>query len=249
MKTKSNRACPPARRGSALLLTTILLFVVLSLVVSLSYVTVMEQQMSSKTKSSVGSFFNADSGVEWALNKIANTTGTTISSVFTGFAAGGKIPCPTGFGCELYLLDEQGKVITSTTNPTTGSPRNISEVKAVRSVGTQTTGDPTQRAIEAAVAGNGDYQNTCWTNGAFARCCKMNTRNGRTDCKYYESGAGWQLYPSGPWDAGASGDYQITCFLLGSFDRCCRTNTSTGATSCKFLESNVWQDFIPDPWP
>src|SRR4030042_2730316 len=98
------------KHGSALLLSTILLFVVLSMVVSLSYVTVMEQQMSSKTKSSVGSFFKADSGVEWALNKIANATGDSISDVFDGFA-GSKIDCPDGFGCELYLLDENGKVI------------------------------------------------------------------------------------------------------------------------------------------
>ncbi|MDD5490120.1 MAG: PilX N-terminal domain-containing pilus assembly protein, partial [Candidatus Moranbacteria bacterium] len=78
--SKPNHVCPPTGRGSALLLTTILLFVVLSLVVSLSYITVMEQQMSSKTKSSVGSFFNADSGVEWALNKIANSPGGKIAA-------------------------------------------------------------------------------------------------------------------------------------------------------------------------
>ncbi|PIW93089.1 MAG: hypothetical protein COZ87_03170, partial [Candidatus Moranbacteria bacterium CG_4_8_14_3_um_filter_43_15] len=70
------------KSGSALLLTTILLFVILSMVVSLTYVTVMEQKMSSKTKSSVGAFFNADSGVEWALNKIANSSGANISNVF-----------------------------------------------------------------------------------------------------------------------------------------------------------------------
>jgi hypothetical protein len=34
------------KQGSALLLTTVLLFVVLSLVVSLSYVTVMEQKIT-----------------------------------------------------------------------------------------------------------------------------------------------------------------------------------------------------------
>ncbi|OGI27090.1 MAG: hypothetical protein A2359_02305 [Candidatus Moranbacteria bacterium RIFOXYB1_FULL_43_19] len=157
MKTKTKRqqskkACPPVGKGSALLLTTILLFVVLSMVVSLSYVTVMEQQMSSKTKSSVSSFFKADSGVEWALNKIANATGTTIISVFDDFTAGGKIPCPTGFGCDLYLLDENGKVIIA--------DADISTVKAVRAVGTQTTGDPTQRAIEAAVAAGGSFSYT-----------------------------------------------------------------------------------------
>ena len=145
MKTKTKHACPPAKRGSALLLSTILLFVVLSMVVSLSYVTVMEQQMSSKTKSSVGSFFNADSGVEWALNKIATTTATNISGAFgatspvNGFAPAGVTEYV------VYLLDRDGKVITN-------SNELIENIKAVRSVGTQDTGEVTQRAIEAAVA-------------------------------------------------------------------------------------------------
>jgi len=138
------------KRGSALLLTTILLFVVLSLVVSLSYVTVMEQQMSSKTKSSVGSFFNADSGVEWALNKIANATGGTIAGVFgaINFNPDGSTYPFANAGYKVYLLDSEGKVITDLS-------KDISLVKAVRSVGTQTAGDPTQRAIEAAVGTGG----------------------------------------------------------------------------------------------
>jgi hypothetical protein len=156
MKTK--RACPlaslkphrsgPARRGSALLLATILLFVVLSMVVSLTYVTVMEQKMSGKMKSSVGSFFNADSGVEWALNKIANVDGgLAIGSggAFNDSDISNGVACPFG-GCDLYFLDENGKVITD------GATKKISDIKAVRSVGAQTAGEPTQRAIEAAVA-------------------------------------------------------------------------------------------------
>jgi len=154
------------KRGSALLLSAILLFVVLALVTSLSYVTVMEQKMSSKTKSSVGSFFNADSGVEWALNKIANTTEDDISDVFSLGPDGGVQPPIADPGYKVYLLDENGKVIT------TDQP--IENVKAVRSVGTQTAGDPTQRAIEAAVGATsiefkirgGDY------DGCTVACAK-----------------------------------------------------------------------------
>jgi len=143
------------KSGSALLLTTILLFVILSMVVSLTYVTVMEQKMSSKTKSSVGAFFNADSGVEWALNKIANSSGANISNVFSGFA-GNKYPCPSGFNCDVYFLDENGKVIIA------DAP--LENIKAVRSVGTQ--GGETQRAIEAAVAAGGySYTLYCYNNG------------------------------------------------------------------------------------
>ena len=138
-----------ATKASALLLTTILLFVILSMVVSLSYVTVMEQKMSQKTKSSVGAFFNADSGVEWALNKIATGSGN-ISGIFT-MDSTGKVSCPNFTDdtspCDIYLLDVNGKVITA------DGP--LANVQAVRSVGTQNTGEPTQRAIEAAVGAGG----------------------------------------------------------------------------------------------
>lgn len=141
MKTKP-------KRGAILLLTTILLFVLLGMVVSLSYVTVMEQKMSGKTKSSVGSFYSAESGVEWTLNKIANPTGTTIADTFGSarFNSDYSVKCPDTFGtdvCKIFLLDQDGKVITN-------SNADLSLVKAVRSVGNQ--GGDTQRAIEAAVA-------------------------------------------------------------------------------------------------
>ena len=158
---KQKQANPPAGRsqGAILLLTTILLFVLLGMVVSLSYVTVMEQKMSQKTKSSVGSFYNSESGVEWALNKIANSSGTIISA-FSTFS-GGKAPCPSGFGCDVYFLDKDGKVIT-------GSSTLLSDIKAVRSVGSQ--GGDTQRAIEAAVAApkSISYMYYCITDGGFS---------------------------------------------------------------------------------
>ena len=94
------------KKGSALLLTTILLFVVLSMVLSLTYITVMEQKMSGKTKSSVGSFFNADSGVEWALNRIANAdSDITIATAFGDSDIADGVTCPFP-GCNLYFLDE-----------------------------------------------------------------------------------------------------------------------------------------------
>jgi len=145
-KCKSNKKNPKKSKGSAFLLSTILLFVVLGMVVTLSYVTVMEQKMSRKTKSSVGAFFNADSGIEWALNKIASGSGN-ISGVFGTSIPGSGIDCPnfgSGSPCKVYLLDADGKVITA------DAP--LEDIKAVRSVGTQ--GNETTRAIEAAVAGS-----------------------------------------------------------------------------------------------
>ncbi|MCX6763050.1 MAG: hypothetical protein NT093_04735 [Candidatus Moranbacteria bacterium] len=138
---KKQSACPPARRGSGLIFAVVLLFVILGMVVTLSSVTVLETKMNQKTKSSVGAFYNSEAGVEWALNKISNATGSNISDAFPGFS-GNKYPCPSGFNCDMYFLDETGNVITSNLT--------INKVEAVRSVGTQ--GGETQRAIEAAVA-------------------------------------------------------------------------------------------------
>jgi len=145
-KGKSSKKNPKKSKGSALLLATILLFVVLGMVVTLSYVTVMEQKMSGKTKSSVGAFFNADSGIEWALNKIVSGSGS-ISDVFGTSVPGNGIDCPdfgSGSPCKVYLLDADGKVITA--------DASLEDIKAVRSVGTQ--GNEAARAIEAAVAGS-----------------------------------------------------------------------------------------------
>ncbi|MFA6193653.1 MAG: pilus assembly PilX N-terminal domain-containing protein [Parcubacteria group bacterium] len=135
--------------GSGLIFAVVLLFVILGMVVTLSSITVLETKMSQKTKSSVGAFYNSEAGMEWVLNKIATSTGPNISDVFGASFSGGKVTCPNGFGCELYLLDDQGKIITSNLT--------IDQVKAVRSVGTQAAGGAadTQRAIEAAVAAGG----------------------------------------------------------------------------------------------
>jgi hypothetical protein len=133
------------KSGSGLIFAVVLLFVILGMVITLSSVTVLETKMNQKTKSSVGAFYNSESGVEWALNKIATSTGPDISNVFGASFSAGKVTCPGGFGCELYLLNDQGNVIAA--------DMAIDQVKAVRSVGTQ--GGETQRAIEAAVASGG----------------------------------------------------------------------------------------------
>lgn len=141
--------------GSGLIFAIILLFVILGMVITLSSITILETKMSQKTKSSVGAFYNSESGVEWALNQIATNTGTTINDVFglqaTNAEKTGKLSCPASFSnCEVYLLNDQGNVIAKDKFDDISS---INLVKAVRSVGSETQG--TQRAIEAAVASGG----------------------------------------------------------------------------------------------
>jgi hypothetical protein len=146
MNQKTNNT----RSGSGLIFAVVLLFVILGMVVTLSSVTMLETKMNQKTKSSVGAFYNADSGVEWALNKIATTTKSTIKDAFDTTTPGNGLS-PTGLGADykIYLLDQDGKVITSVLDADSNF-RPLSDIKAVRAVGTQ--GGDTQRAIEAAVA-------------------------------------------------------------------------------------------------
>ncbi|MFA5925905.1 MAG: hypothetical protein WC831_03130, partial [Parcubacteria group bacterium] len=73
--------------------------------------------------------------------------------------------CPASFGadsCKIYLLDKDGKIIEDAAS-------DLSEVKAVRSVGSQ--GNETQRAIEAAVASSPSISYTayCFKSSSWGR--------------------------------------------------------------------------------
>ena len=143
----------PKSRASALLLATILLFAILTVIISLSSVTVMEMKMGQKGKTSVASFYDAESGVEWALNTVATGNGD-IKSKFTP-NSDGSITCPAGVGgagCKVYFLKADGTAMTQAEiNASSGAP-TFADVRSVRSVGRE--GNDTQRAIEAAVAGS-----------------------------------------------------------------------------------------------
>jgi len=174
-----NQNEPKRKKGSAMIVTTILLFIVLGLVVTLSAVTIMEMNMSSKQKSSVGAFFSADSGVEYALNKIAHSSGNVSTAFGVGSNIGSGISCPAALGgsdnCTIYLIGSDGNVMTSGTS-------SVSDVKAVRVVGKE--GGETQRAIEAAVAGsNSEYSVSCSMTATTAWCVRVNKDNGGSSCK------------------------------------------------------------------
>jgi len=174
-------------KASGLVFAIVLLFVILGMVITLSSITILETKMSQKTKSSVGAFYNSESGVEWALNKIATSSGPNISNVFGASFSGGKVDCPSGFNCEIYLLDQSNQIIASDTT--------LDQVKAVRSVGTQTAGEPTQRAIEAAVAGGGNacFTYYCGGSGATHPCSNSGMPQGHCPSGFRE------LYDEGDW--------------------------------------------------
>jgi hypothetical protein len=135
-------------RASALLLATILLFAILTIIISLSSVTVMEMKMSQKGKTSVASFYDAESGVEWALHKVSTSTGN-LSTAFPTPATDGSVTCPSevgATGCKVYFLKSDGTTVAQADFAST----TFADIQAVRSVGRE--GNDTQRAIEAAVA-------------------------------------------------------------------------------------------------
>jgi hypothetical protein len=174
------------KSGSGLIFAVVLLFVILGMVVTLSSITVLETKMNQKTKSSVGAFYNADSGIEWALNKIASTTASDINTAFDVLTPANGVQPSTDAGYKVYFLDKDGKVIKNGALPP-------SDIKAVRAVGTQ--GEEAQRAIEAAVAagGGGCFTYYCGGVGAEQAC----TDNGGTQ-KYCPTGFN-QLYAMGHW--------------------------------------------------
>lgn len=235
MTTKNKKACPPMRRGSALLFATILLFVIIGVAISLSSLTVYEQRISQKNKSSVGAFFNAESGVEWAMNEIGNFSGTASNSIDNLFGAAATGADGTGAdsgkmnpfpGVELYLLDENGNIIPKAQFSVVDS---ADLVKAVRSVGVNSKGEATQRAIEAAVAAGGggcyvSYKTSC-TGDA---CCLTGFTNKGdlgswgicqcTNCGVVAATTSYFTPPGASWCAAAGWVY----FGIENADLCCQ---------------------------
>ncbi|HLM84077.1 MAG TPA: hypothetical protein VK254_02615 [Candidatus Bathyarchaeia archaeon] len=158
------------KRASGLIMSVILLFVILAMVVTLSSITALETKMGQKSKSSVGAFYNSESGVEWALNLIAskNSSVDTIASTFgpTGWdTVSATSNCPASFGtdtCKVLFLDQNGNVIYTDVT--------LDQIKAIRSVGNK--GGETARAIEAAVAAGGGGCYISYKAGCSgASCC------------------------------------------------------------------------------
>lgn len=150
MKTKT--------KGSGLIFAVVLLFVILGMVITLASVTMLETKMNQKTKSSIGAFYNSESGVEWALNQIATKNGTAQISTLGS--------CPFT-GCSVLFLGADGKVLAASAT--------IDQVKAVRSTGNQN--GETQRAIEAAVASAGGGCYVSYKDDATDAACITGFKN------------------------------------------------------------------------
>lgn len=109
----------PGQRGSALVLTVIVLVNALLIVAAISAISVIERKTSSRAKNSSPAFQAADSGVEWVLFKVANENdplGTTLADVFGAgnMDANGRYNCsstPLTVDCDFYFVNVIGEVI------------------------------------------------------------------------------------------------------------------------------------------
>lgn len=144
-------------RGSALVLTVIVLVNALLIVAAISSISVIERKMSSRAKNSSPAFQAADSGVEWVLYKIANEGDpltTDLAAVFdpdtSGMGANGHYVCPDGTSsavdlvvdCEFYFINVLGEVIVDDSTRLI----DIDSVRAVGRAGVQE--ERVSRAIE-----------------------------------------------------------------------------------------------------
>lgn len=110
---------------------------------------------------------------------------------------------------------------------------------------------------------SGNYQVVCsniYANvGIFwYNCCRMNTKNGETECKYVESaqdGNPWKNYSFKPFSASTESRYSLSCWNMQSPDysyfwyNCCRTNSENGDVKCRYSSSvsQDWVDYASQP--
>jgi len=175
------------QKGSILVYSLIILTVMLTMTVSMTSVSIMDKKSASSTQFSTQAYATADSGVQLAIRKLNAAIGNDkeIGDVFAGCTSG-KVPNnndggPEGALYELSFLDDSDNKLTCTDK--------VSEVSSIKSVGTY---KGTVRAVNVAVAAEGNYQMSCYRSdnvGAnIPTCCKINTSTGEMDCKAYQSG-------------------------------------------------------------
>lgn len=129
-------------KGSVLVFTLIILFIILAAAIGISSVSVLERKGAHSTDVSVQSFQIANSGAERILKKIADNSSGTLNDL--GTCAGGKLTGSISSGKNYEIT-----FYTSDGLPITDCGITASNVDKIKSVGSYAN---TARAIEVAVA-------------------------------------------------------------------------------------------------
>lgn len=134
-------------KGSVLVFTLIVLFIILAVAIGISSVSVLERKGARSTDVSVQSFQIANSGAEIILKKIDANKSGTFAAIGCTAANGGKISGDISSGKNYEIT-----FYTSDGLPITNCATVVSDVDKIKSVGSYAN---TARAIEVAVAATG----------------------------------------------------------------------------------------------
>lgn len=211
-------------RGSALIMTVIVLVSAVMISMAITAISVMESKLGGKVKSSTPALQVADSGLEWAIKKIGEASPeATIEEVFESFEGEtGTVDCGEGIGlessdkkgCELFFLSGAEsapgsgqiayRVITEGNLPI----GQIFSVRAVGKVGDAEKKEEVTRALEAMAAPNcpsgsaivGDFcieRETGGSGGDWKDAAESCSSSGGRLCSAAELWAASQLAGSG----------------------------------------------------
>jgi Tfp pilus assembly protein PilX len=135
-------------KGSALILTMIVLVNAILIVTAIGVVSIMEQKSSSRTKNSTPALQMADSGMEYILKEINVDGCSTVDKCCDSFNSSTGRCAVSISNVTIYFIQEAGGDRSVVTN---GSAE-LSNVAAVRSVGVYGTGqERVTRALEADI--------------------------------------------------------------------------------------------------
>jgi hypothetical protein len=170
-------------KASALVVTMMILGIVLVSTLSIALVAVQERKASLGEDSSNQAYYKAEDGVEITMKAITQGELSNVNQI-DGYldnvtcAADGLLVGTGGFKVELKDSNEAKILCNSTTS--------IASVRSLKSVGTV---GGNQRAVQVAVAQEGEYQIACMGPGlasAGTSCCRLNTSSGDVECKVFQ---------------------------------------------------------------
>lgn len=205
-------------KGSVLVFTLIVLFIILAAAIGISSVSVLERKGAHSTDVSVQSFQIANSGAEIILKKLSNASGSdSLTSVgCSGGRVIGSISVSGGKNYEITFYRNDETQITDCAT-------DVSEVGKIKSIGSYAN---TTRAIEVAVAqaGSGPGSWTCQAiSGVATAKCTPPEKIIIAVCQY-AGGSPNPALPGIPWDYGG-GVFGVECPTAGQTGKwglCCQ---------------------------
>jgi len=226
-------------KGSVLVYSLIVMFVMLSIVLAMTAVSINDRNNAMTTGDSVQAFQTANSGSELFTKALkaspAPANVTLIDDVSgSGLTCGddGKLIGSAGTGSFVVSMYDNATPNPRLLNCRTDNSKTINDIAKIQVNGTY--GGST-RAIEVAMAAGDQYQAACAIAMKPAEtvvCCRMNQNTGETMCTKTTNGTNWTNSGS-PWSAGSTGRYGIFCTTDNTWVKCSKTDMIFGTVFIK----------------